>query len=173
MIRTRMIGAAGALALLTAPAVAVAHGDGHHDGKHAGKHHHKKKGPRDWTGRAVATVQSFADGELTLALPSGKTYTADVTKRTVVVCHIRPVTPAAKAAHDGPGKGRHGDDGATTTAPATTSAPPSTTTPPSTDPGRAEGRCGTDKLVAGAKVSDARLSLNGDTMIWKKVVVVS
>lgn len=174
MIRTRIVGAVGALAILAAPAVAVAHGDGHHGGKHAKKHHHKKKGPRDWTGKAVATVASFANGELTLALPSGKSYTADVTDRTVIVCHIRPVVPTAKASHDGPGKGKHGDDdGTSTTAPATTSAPPSTTTPPTTEPGRTEGRCGTDKLVTGAKVSDARLSLKGDTVIWKKVVVVS
>jgi len=176
MLRTRIVGAVGALALLAAPAVAVAHGDGHHDGKHGKKHHHKKKHPRDVTGTAVATIQSFTDGELTLALPSGRTFTADVTDRTVIICRTAtPVTPAAKASHDGPGKGRHGhdDDGATTTAPASTTAPPSTTTPPATVPGHRQGRCAADKLVAGAKVSDARLSLKGDTVIWKKVIVVS
>lgn len=144
MLRTRIVGTVGALALLAAPAVAVAHGDGHHGGKHA-KQHHKKK-PRDVTGTAVASVQSFANGELTLALPSGKTLTANVTDRTVVICRSAMTVPA------------------------------STTTPPSTVPvtgKRGRGRCGTDKLVTGAKVSDARLSLKGDTVIWKKVVVVS
>ncbi|WP_445150046.1 hypothetical protein [Baekduia sp. Peel2402] len=169
MLRTRIVGAVGALALLAAPAVAVAHGDGHHGGKHGKKHHHKKKHPRDVTGTAVATIQSFANGELTLSLPSGRTFTADVTDRSVIICRTAaaPVTPAAKASHDGPGKGKHGDDDATTT------APPSTTTPPATVPDNSQGRCGTDKLIAGAKVSDARLSLKGDTVIWKKVIVVS
>lgn len=182
MLRTRIVGAVGALALLAAPAVAVAHGNGHdgrHGGKHHGKkHHHKKKKPRDVTGQAVATVQSFANGELTLALPSGKSYTADVTDRTVILCRTAlpvPATPTAKASHDGPGgKGRHGDDDATNTAPASTSAPATTTTPSTTVPADGHpGRCGTDKLVAGAKVSDARLALKGDTVVWKKVIVVS
>ena len=131
MLRTRIVGAVGALAILGAPAIAVAHGSGH-DAKHGGKHakkHHKKKKPRDVTGKASAMVQSFAAGELTLALPSGKSWTADVTDRTVIVCHIRPVVPTAKASHDGPGKGKHGDDGASTTAPATTSTPPLRSTP--------------------------------------------
>jgi hypothetical protein len=166
MFRTRIVGAAGALALLAAPAVALAHGDGHHH--HQRQHHHAKKKPaRDVTGRASATVQSFANGELTLALASGKTYAADVTNRTVILC--RTAAPAAKASGHG-----HGDKGdATTTAPASTTAPPSTTTPPSTVPGTRHGRCGTDKLVAGAKVSVAKLVLKGDTVTWKKVVVVS
>lgn len=164
MLRTRIVGTAGALALLAAPAVAVAHGDGHHHKRH--HHHVKKHHDRDWTGRASATVQAFANGELTLALPSGKTYSADVTDRTVIICHI---APAAKTAGHGHGK-HHGDD-ATTTAPSSTA--PSTTAPPSTVPGDGQGRCGTDKLVVGAKVAVAKLSLKGDTAIWKKVVVVS
>jgi hypothetical protein len=167
MLRTRIAGAAGALAILAAPAVAVAHGNGHHH--HKGHHHHAKKAhPRDVTGAASATIQSFANGELTLALAGGKTYTADVTDRTVIICRtatpakpVKPVTPG----HGGKGKGHHDD--------ATTTAPPSTTTPPSTVPGDAHGRCGTDKLVTGAKVSVAHLALKGDTVIWKKVVVVS
>lgn len=170
MLRTRIVGTVGALALLGAPAVAVAHGNGHHH--HKRHHHHHIKRDRDVTGTASATVQSFANGELTLAMPSGKTYSADVTNRTVIICWKAPST-AAKAAghgHDGD-KGRDdkskGDDDATTTAPA------STTTPPSTVPGRDHGRCGTDKLVAGAKVAVAKLSLKGDSVIWKKVVVVS
>lgn len=177
MLRTRIVGTVGALALLAAPAVAVAHGNGHHHKRH---HHHVKKAHgRDWTGKASATIQSFANNELTLALPSGKTYTADVTRKSVIICWPAP-TPApatAKASghHDGDdhggGKGK-GDDAPSTTAPSTT-APPSTTTPPSTVPRDKPGRCGVDKLVVGAKVAVAKLSLKGDSVIWKKVVVVS
>lgn len=158
MLRTRIAGAAGALALLAAPAVAVAHGDGHH---HKGHHHAKKPHPRDVTGSASATVQSFANGELTLALPSGRTFTADVTRRTVILCRAAAPAAAAKAAH-------HGDGDATTTAPASTTTPP-----PTTVPGAGHGRCGADRLVAGAKVLAAKLSLQGDVVTWKKVIVVS
>jgi hypothetical protein len=192
MTRNRIAGAISALALLAAPAVAAAHGNGddhgrHHDGRHHHKHHGKKAHSREVTGRATATSASFADGELTLALPSGKTYTADVTNRTVIVCRTLPATANA-ASHggdddSGPGKGGddganhdHGDDHAppSSTAPATTTAPPSTTVPPTTVPAPTgdHGRCGTDALVAGAKVSDAKLSLKGDSVIWKKIAIV-
>jgi hypothetical protein len=184
MTRNRIAGAISALALLAAPAVAAAHGNGDDHGRDHGRHHHKHHGKkahtREVTGTASATIASFADGELTLALPSGKTYTADVTKRTVILCHSVPAT-ATTASHggddnSGPGKGDdHGDDDAPSgTAPATTTAPPSTTVPPTTTPVPAghDGRCGTDALVTGAKVSDAKLSLHGDSVIWKKIAVV-
>jgi hypothetical protein len=208
MTRNRIAGAISALALLAAPAVAAAHGNGddhgrHHDGRHHHKHHGKKAHSREVTGRATATIASFTDGELTLALPSGKTYTADVTDRTVIVCRSLPTTATA-ASHggdgddnSGPGKGGddgdrrhdgdddgpnhdvnddHGDDHAppSSTAPATTTAPPSTTVPPTTVPAPAgdHGRCGTDALVTGAKVSEAKLSLKGDSVIWKKIAIV-
>jgi hypothetical protein len=149
MIRRRIAGTAGALALLTAPAVAVAHGD---HGDHGGKRH----GPKgDVTGRASATVASFTAGELTLTLPSGRTLTASVTARTVLICHPLP----------------------STTTPASTSVPASTAVAAR---GKrhghghgADGRCGADRLVAGAKVSEAKLSLKADTVIWKKIVIVS
>ena len=96
MLRTRIVGAVGALALLAAPAVAVAHGDGHHGGKHASST--TRSAPRDVAGRASATVQSFAAGELTLALANGRTLTADVSDRTKIVCHLRPAAPATTAA---------------------------------------------------------------------------
>jgi hypothetical protein len=173
MIRTRIAATAGALALMAAPAVAVAHGDGHHGGKHHKKHHHVKR-DRDVTGTASATVQSFADGALTIALANGRTYVADVTDKTVILCFTAKTAKAAGHGGDdnggGKGKGHHrdGDDDASTTAPA------STTVPPTTGPVKSQGaRCGTDKLVSGAKVSVAKLSLKGDTAIWKKVIVVS
>jgi hypothetical protein len=186
MTRNRIAGAISALALLAAPAVAAAHGGaddhGRHHGRHHHKHHAKKTHTREVTGTATATIASFAAGELTLALPSGKTYTADVTDRTVIVCHSAPA-PATAASHggdDNSGKGDddganhdagddHGDHNApSTTAPASTTVPPSTTPTPSGD----DRRCGTDALVTGAKVSAAKLSLNGDSVIWKKLAVV-
>lgn len=171
MIRTRIAATTGALALMATPAVALAHGDGHHGGKHHKKpHHHHVKRDRDVTGTASATVQSFADGALTIAMTSGRTYTADVTDKTVILCFKAKTAKAAGHGGDegGKGKGHHGDDDATTTAPA------STTVPPTTGPVKSQGaRCGTDKLVSGAKVSVAKLSLKGDTAIWKKVIVVS
>jgi hypothetical protein len=183
MTRNRIVGAVSALALLAAPAVAVAHGDGHHHGKKHHKHHAKKKHSRDVTGKASATITAYADGALTLALPSGKTYTADVTNRTVIICRTAPVTPATPAAKtashghdDGDDHGRHGHgDGGSTTTPGTTTVPASTTVPPTThDHGNHgdHGRCGTEALVVGAKVSDAKLTLKGDTVLWKKVIVV-
>ena len=195
MTRNRIAGAISALALLAAPAVAAAHGNGDGHGRHHGRHHHKhhakKPHTREVTGTATATIASFANGELTLALPSGKTYTADVTDRTVILCRSVPAT-ATTASHggdgdnSGPGKGDddganhdagddHGNDNApSSTAPTTTTAPPSTTVPPATTPVPAghHGRCGTDALVTGAKVSDAKLSLHGDSVIWKKIAVV-
>lgn len=199
MTRNRIAGAISALALLAAPAVAAAHGNDH--GRHHHKHHGKRTHTHEVTGKATATIASFTDGELTLALPSGKTYTADVTHRTVIVCRTLPTTANA-ASHggdgddnSGPGKGDdgdrrhdgdddgpnhdvdddHGDDNApSSTAPATTTAPPSTTVPPTTMPTPTgdHGRCGTDALVTGAKVSDAKLSLKGDSVIWKKIAIV-
>ncbi|HWI70374.1 MAG TPA: hypothetical protein VNT55_00350 [Baekduia sp.] len=182
MTRNRIIGAMSALALLGAPAVAVAHGNGHHHGRHHHKHHAKKTHSREVTGTASATIASYANGELTLALPSGKTYTADVTDRTIILCKSAPTTAAAKTAShgdddgDGDDHGRHhGDDGSTTT-PGSTSVPGSTTVPGTThdhgDDGDHSARCGTEALVVGAKVSEAKLSLKGDTVIWKKVTVV-
>lgn len=203
MTRNRIAGAIGALALLAAPAVAAAHGNGDDHGRHHHHRHHKAH-TREVTGRATATIASFTDGELTLALPSGRTFTADVTNRTVIVCRGVPAT-ATTASHggdgndnSGPGKGDdgdgrhgdrhdgdddanhdvyddHGDDNAPSSpAPATTTAPPSTTVPPTTVPTPAgdHGRCGTDALVTGAKVSDAKLSLKGDSVIWKRIAIV-
>jgi hypothetical protein len=206
MTRNRIAGAVSALALLAAPAVAAAHGNGDDHGRHHGhhhKHHGKKAHSHEVTGKASATIASFADGELTLALPSGKTYTADVTNRTRITCRTLPATANA-ASHgggddnSGPGKGDddgpnhdanddHGDDGPnhdanddhgndnapSTTAPASTTVSPSTTTPAPAPAGATHrARCGTDALVAGAKVSEAKLSLKGDSVIWKKIAIV-
>ena len=107
MTKNRIIGAIAALSLLAVPAVAVAHGSGDDHGHHNGRHHHhkhhgKKAKTRDVTGSATGTIASFANGELTITLPNGKSFTADVKRRTVIRCKSLPVVPATTA--------RHGDD---------------------------------------------------------------
>ena len=193
MSQNRIIGVIAALSLLAVPAVAAAHGrgdNGHHKGRHHHKHHAKKA--RDVTGSATGTVASFTDGALTITLPSGRSFTADVTDRTILECRTAPTT--ATAAHHGnddgddndndgsSGKGDHGDDDGTSTAPGSTTTPSSTVPAPTTgdddgpnhdgndDHENGHGvRCGTDALVAGAKVTEAKLSLNGGDATWKKV----
>lgn len=202
MTKNRIVGAISALALLAVPAVAVAHGNGDDHGHHSGRHHHHRHHAkiREVTGAATGTVASFANGELTIALPNGKSFAADVTDRTAILCVSAPTTATA-ARHgnddgdDNRGRGRgnddgadhdagddHGDDPATSTAPASTTVPPSTTVPAPTtgddDPGHDANddhgndhgvRCGTDALVAGTKVLDAKLSLKGGSATWQKI----
>jgi hypothetical protein len=184
MTKNRIIGALAALSLLAVPAVAAAHGNGHHHGRHHHKHHAKKA--RDVTGAATGTVASFTDGALTITLPNGRSFTADVTNRTILECRTAAPAAATTARHGGDdgddnrGPGKHGDDDhGSSTAPASTTVPPSTTVPaptsddgPNHDAGDDHGhgvRCGTEALVAGAKVTEAKLSLNGGDATWKKV----
>jgi hypothetical protein len=209
MTKNRIVGAIAALALLAVPAVAVAHGNGDDHGHHNGRHHHhkhhaKKARTREVTGAATGTIASFANGELTIALPNGKSFAADVTNRTTILCVSAPTT-ATTARHgnddgdDNRGRGRdgnddganhdvgddHGDDPATSTTPASTTVPPTTTVPAPTtgddgpnhdandDHDNGHGvRCGTDSLVAGAKVLDAKLSLKGASATWKKITLL-
>jgi hypothetical protein len=158
----------------------VAHGSGDDNGRH---HHHKKaKKHRHVTGSATGTVTSFANGELTIALTGGKSFTADVNRRTVIRCKRVPVVPPATTARhgdDGPKHDRgdgHGKHHPSTTAPASTTTP-STTVPAPTkgnsDHGNGHGsRCGTAALVAGTSVATAKLSLKGGSATWKKVVLL-
>ncbi len=200
MTKNRIIGAITALSLLGVPAVAAAHSSGDDHGHHKGRHHHHKhhgKKARDVTGTATGTIASFANGELTITLPSGKSFTADVKRRTVIRCKSLPVVPAATTARHGnddgnSGSGRggrddgpnhdagddHGDHSPSSTAPATTTTP-STTVPPTTDDhghddhNNGHGtRCGTDALVAGTKVLSAKLTLDGGSATWKKVTLL-
>jgi hypothetical protein len=165
MTKNRIAGVLTALALIAVPATASAHGSGdgsaHHKGHHHKKHGKKAKG-RDVTGAAKATVVSFTNNELTIALPSGKSYSALVTKRTVIKCFTAAPQPAAAKASrhgdDDDAGDRHGgrhDDG---------------------DHGKGgvngNGRCDATSLVAGAKVAVAKLSLKGEDVTWKKVVIV-
>jgi hypothetical protein len=182
MLRTKIAGAIAALALLAAPGVAAAHSNGHHNGKHHSKKHAKKAQSREVTGTATATVASFTNGELTITLPSGKTFSALVTDRTNIQCQTAAPTPAptattasgqgddggddngaddnAKGDDDGDGDHRGGrfDDGED-----------------DNDNGdeNGNGRCDTTALVAGTKVSEAKLSLKGVDATWKKVELLT
>jgi hypothetical protein len=194
MTKNRIISAIAALSLLAVPAVAAAHssGDdhGHHKGRHPHHHKHHGKKARDVTGTATGTIASFANGELTITLPSGKSFTADVKRRTVILCKRLPVVPAATTARHGnddgnSGSGRggrdddpnhdagddHGDHSPSSTAPASTTVPAPTTD--NSDHNHGHGaRCGTDALVAGTSVATAKLSLKGGNATWKKVVLL-
>jgi len=166
MFRTKIVGALAALGLLVAPAVAAAHGSGHHHGRHHAKHHVKKAHTREVTGTATATVASFTNGELTITTSTGKSFTATVTDRTILKCETAAPATATASRHgddgdddakgdDAKGEDRGGrfDDG------------------DDNDQGddNGDGRCTTDALVAGAKVSEAKLSLKGGDATWKKV----
>jgi len=187
MTKNRIIGTVAALSLLAVPAVAAAHGDDAHGG-----HHHKHPAKKPKVREVRGTVTSFAAGALTITLPSGRSFTADVTRRTIIECKGAPVAATARHGGEGGGSGRggrddgpnhdagddHGDD-ASSPAPATTSVPPSTTVPAGDDaPGHDANddhenghgvRCGTDALVTGAAVREAKLSLRGGDATWKKV----
>jgi hypothetical protein len=198
MTKNRIISAIAALSLLAVPAVAAAHGGnddhGHHEGRHHHKHHAKKA--RDVTGAATGTIASFTNGELTITLPNGKSFTADVKRRTTILCKSAPVVPAAATTarhgddngNSGSGRGGRddganhdvGDDNASSTAPASTTTPSTTVPAPTTgdDHGNEDqnddhgARCGTDALVAGARVAVAKLSLKDGNATWTKVVVL-
>jgi hypothetical protein len=177
MTKNRIIGAIAALSLLAVPAVAAAHGNSDHNGRHHHKHHAKKAKTRDVTGTATGTVASFTDGALTITLPSGRSFTADVTKRTILECKSAPAVASAASNGNGDNSGRGGkddgdnhdagDDNGSSSTPGSTTTPSSTVPPPTGDHHGA--RCGTDALIAGAKVSDAKLSLQGGDSTWKKV----
>ncbi len=188
MTKNRIIGAIAALSLLAVPAVAVAHGSGDDRGKSSSRdHHHQHHGKKakKKTRTATGTITSFANGELTVTLLNGKSFTADVKRHTVILCKSAPIVPATTARNgDDNGKGRRGhhDDPATTTAPPTVTAPASTTTPSTTVPAPTTGnadhhhghgaRCGTAALVAGTSVATAKLSLQGGSATWKKIVLL-
>ncbi|MCW3001605.1 MAG: hypothetical protein JWQ20_903 [Conexibacter sp.] len=192
MTRNAIAGAIAGLAMLAAPAVASAH-RGHDDrGRHHGRHHHAKKAQvKDLP---AGTVTSFTAGELTITLANGKSYSGLVDDRTILKCDTAaPQTPAVTArasrhgdddpAGDDRGGDRgdqgaqgddrnddHGDDDVKRPDVAGRSHDDDDVDGPRDDNGEANGngRCTTADLVAGAKVTDADLSLkNGGT--WKKV----
>jgi hypothetical protein len=195
MLQTKIAGAIAALALLAAPGVAAAHSNGHHKGKHHSKKHAKKAQAREVTGTATATVASFTNGELTITLPSGKTFSALVTDRTNIDCQTAAPTPAPTAAT----ASRHGDDGdddngaddnganGANGSVANGANPSAQGDDDGDDDGdnrggrfddgddddngddNGNGRCDTTALVAGTKVSDAELSLTGGEATWKQV----
>jgi hypothetical protein len=167
MIQTRIAVAVAALALLAAPAVAAAHGGGHHHKRHHHhKHHAKKAHAREVTGTATATVASFADGELTIALPSGKTFSASVTDKTVLKCRTAAPQATATAARHGDD---HGDDDDAKGGRDHRGGRFDDGDDHDRGDDHGDGRCDATALVAGAKVTEAKLSLKGGDATWKKV----
>jgi hypothetical protein len=170
MIKTRFAGALAALALLAAPAVAAAHGTGHHHKGHHHKRHLKKAQAREVTGTATATVQSFTNGELTIALPSGKTFSATVGDRTIIECGTAaPQTTASTTRHGDDGDDDRGDDDATKGDDDTRGGRFDEGDDNDQGDDNGNGRCDATALVAGAKVTEAKLSLTSGDATWKKV----
>lgn len=89
------------------------------------------------------TVASFEDDVLTIALANGGTLTAAVTDDTEVECDDDADDDHG---HHGHGRG-HGDD--------------------------ENEDCGTDALVAGAKVLEAELEVRDGAAVWKEVELLS
>ena len=170
MFKTKIAGAVAALALLAAPSVAAAH-DGHH---HRGHHHKHHSQVREVTGAATATVASFDGKDLTLTLPSGRAFTAGVTDATRVFCFT--AAPQAAAAHHGRGDDEGDDDNDKGDDDGAKGDDDGPSHDAFDDNGQGDvngnGRCGTDALVAGAKVRFAKLSLANGDATWKKVVIV-
>jgi hypothetical protein len=143
MRRTTILSLTAATALAAAPAVALAHDGG--DGEHGHGH------GRDAT--PVATVASFSGETLTLTLTDGSTLAAKVTDRTHLTCESAkpPAPPAPVKASKASFKPRHHGHGF----------------------GRHRYRpCSTDNLTAGAKVTDAEVSVTTSGAVFREVDLV-
>lgn len=153
----------GLLALtIAAPTVASAHGKHHrhhHKGKHARvKHFGAKANVLDPSKPDAGTVESFADGTLTIRLANGATVSGAVNDDTVINCI--PSEPSATAAHHGDwgddeGDDDHGDDGDRHHG----------------DCGGGQSACDESDLVAGAVVHVAILKLGSDGPEFKLVLL--
>jgi hypothetical protein len=184
MTRNRIAGAIAAIAMLAAPAVASAHRGSDDNGRHHGRHHHAKKAK---VKEVAGTVTSFTANELTITLASGKSYSGLVSDRTIIKCDTAAPAPTTQGATAR--ASRHGDDD-----PASHDANDDrggdNGIQGKDDDGRDDdgrdddgvegkddhrgddngnGRCTTAALVAGAKVTEAKLSLKSDGATWKKV----
>jgi hypothetical protein len=178
MTRNRIVSALAALALLAVPAVASAHGaSGHHGRHHPKKHHLKKAHTREVTGTATATVASFTNNELTITLPNGKSYSGLVTDKTILKCETAaPQSTTAHASRDGDDE--QGDDDRNEVNGAKHGAGDDDGDDGDDDGERGRGdingngACTTAALTAGAKVSEAALSLKSADATWKKVELI-
>jgi hypothetical protein len=194
----RLAGGIAALALLATPAIASAHGTsskGHH--RHHARHQAKKAQTREVTGPATATVTSFTGGELTITLANGKSYSGLVTDKTNLKCNTAaPQSTTARAARNGSdnsvddngdnsGRGQdqsdddaqeHNSQGSSSQVDNTPGANNRGDDDQDDDNGQGDdngnGACDISALVAGTKVSDAKLSLKGTDATWKTVELV-
>lgn len=105
-------------------------------------------------------VKSFEDGMLTISLANGGTLTAAVTDDTEVECDDDAGDDRGHEDGDEDHHGHHhGDDDAQSA---------------HHDPGDDENEdCGTDALVAGAKVLEAELEVHNGEAVWDKVELLS
>jgi hypothetical protein len=192
MSKTKLAAAFAALALVAAPSVALAHGNGHHH--HAKKHHVLKvrqvvkpasstTTPSSPTPAPAVTaaVKAFdaKSGDLTIALSNGKEYTASVTPRTKIECEAAAV-PIARTSHNGDdgeddgehsgpgssdvdhGDGDHNDDGHADNGQIKDD-----------DDQGDDHKCGTDALTVGAQVTEAKLVIGGASgAFWKELTLV-
>jgi hypothetical protein len=179
MTRNRLIGAIAALAMLAVPAIASAHRSGDDHGRHHGRHHHAKKAK---VKEVKGTVASFTAGELTLTLANGKSVSGLVTDRTRLKCHTAaPQSTTARAARHGDDDGdddRKDDDvrgqGDDRKDDDVRGQDDNRKDDDDDDVrGRGDvngnGACTTAALVAGAKVTEAKLSLKSTGAVWKKI----
>jgi hypothetical protein len=196
MTKTKLASAFAALALVAAPGVALAHDNGGHGhGKKHAKKHHKRHlkvrqivkpagsttTPSSTTAPApavTATVKSFENGDLTIALSNGKEYTAAVTDRTKIECEAAAV-PTARTSDDrnghhddandddhgdrNHGDGDHNDDG---------HADNGQVSDDENDGEDDGGACDATALTPGTAVTEAQMVIGGSGATWKKLELV-
>jgi hypothetical protein len=174
-MRRILLLAIGALALaLAVPSLASAHGrhHGHHHGhkaKHANiRHFGAKANATDPSTPDAGTVDSFADGTLTIRLGNGNTVSGAVDQDTVINCIPSQATATASQHDEGDdnqadqsGDDNQGDD-------------PGDDNQGDDDQGdRGQAACDQSDLVAGAVVHVAILKLGGDSPTFKLVLLRS
>jgi hypothetical protein len=165
LMRRILLLVVGVLALAIAvPSAASAHGRHHHH-----RHHHKAKHARtthfgarantlDPSSPDAGTVDSFADGTLTIRLNNGNTISGAVDQDTVINCI--PAQPTATTAHHDEGDDDQGGDDQD-----------------DDDGDRHDGHCGgqaacdASDLVSGAIVHVAILKLGSDGPEFKLVLL--
>jgi len=164
-MRRILLLAIGALTLaLAVPSLASAHGRHHghhrHKAKHANvRHFGAKANATDPSTPDAGTVDSFADGTLTIRLSDGNTVSGAVDHDTVINC-IPSQPTAATASHD-EGDDNQGDDN-------------QGDQPGDDDQGdRGQAACDQSDLVAGTTVHVAILKLGGAGPAFKLVLLRS
>lgn len=160
--RRRFASSVAALALLAAPAAALAHGNGDDHGK--GDPH-----------AAIGTVTSFTGGVLTITLNDGNAIAGKVSPRTLIKCRPAPAAAATTARASKKGgrdddpsnnRGKDGNGNANGHDDDHGKGDDGHPKPPAKAHTR---RCAADNLTAGTKVDEAKISLKSTGATWKKV----